>query len=162
DAVFGSNVGLPIDQNIPAGDAVGQQLDLDDAPRVVVSGWRRYDNKGQVIEQYEPFFSIGWEYAPPEEDQLGQKTTLFLDPRGHVVGLVSPDGAEQRTIYGVPTDLSHPEQFSPTPWETFTYDANDNAGHTHPAVTLSYQDHWHTPTSIIVDALGRVIETTNR
>jgi RHS repeat-associated protein len=162
DAVFGSNVGLPVDQNIPAGDAVGQQLDLDDAPRVAVSGWRRYDNKGQVIEQYEPFFSIGWEYAPPEEEQLGQKATLFRDPRGHVIRMVSPDGSEQRTVYGVPTDLSHPEQFSPTPWETFTYDANDNAGHTHPAVTLSYQDHWHTPTSIIVDALGRAIETTNR
>ncbi len=31
--------------------------------RVLVSGWQIYDNKGRVVEKYEPFFSAGWDYA---------------------------------------------------------------------------------------------------
>ncbi len=30
-----------------------------DPLNVVVSGWQVYDNKGRVVEQYEPFFSQG-------------------------------------------------------------------------------------------------------
>ena len=73
-------------------------------PRVVVSGWQIYDNKGRVVEKYEPFFATGWDYAPPSDAQLGQKVTMFYDPRGQVVRTVNPDGSEQRVILGVPAD----------------------------------------------------------
>ena len=33
-----------------------------DPPNVIVSGWQVYDNKGRVVEKYEPFFSQGWDY----------------------------------------------------------------------------------------------------
>ena len=58
---------------------------------------------------------------------------------------INPDGSEQRVVYGVsgtidvPGCLSiNPDLFEPTPWEAYTYDANDNAGRTHPAVAVSY------------------------
>jgi hypothetical protein len=96
--------------------------------RVVVSGWQTYDNKGRVVEKYEPCFSAGFGYAPPTDAQVGQKATMIYDPRGQVIHTVNPDGSEQRVIFGVPTDLKTPEVFTPTPWQTYTYDANDNAG----------------------------------
>jgi hypothetical protein len=138
-----------------------------DPPNVVVSGWQVYNNKGWVVEKYEPFFSAGWDYAAPTEAQYGQKVDMFYDPRGQVVRTVNPDGSEQRVIYGVPgnirsPDLSNPDVFEPTPWETYTYDANDNAGRTHPTTSTSYQSHWNTPSSVIVDALCRKVISGER
>jgi RHS repeat-associated protein len=129
---------------------------------VVVSGWQVYDNKGRVVERYEPFFAHGFAYAPPLDSQLGQKATIFYDPRGHAIRTVSPDGSEQRVVLGVPVDLADPDAFTPTAWETFTYDANDNAGRTHPTDAAAYRDHWNTPASIEVDALGRTVVAVAR
>lgn len=55
-------------------------------------------------------------------------------------------------------------KFTPTPWEAYTYDPNDNAGRTHPndAAALGYQHHWNTPASIAIDALGRTVRAVAR
>ena len=70
DVVFGDptfgDAGLSTDQTAPPADAIGHGGGQGDPPRVVVSGWQTYDNKGQVVEKYEPFFSTGWDYAPPQ------------------------------------------------------------------------------------------------
>jgi RHS repeat-associated protein len=161
DAAFG-DAGLSADQSTPAGAAVGQSLAPGAAPNVMVSGWQVYDNKGRVVEKYEPFFSTGWDFAPPTDAQRGQKATMFYDPRGQLVRTVNPDNSEQRVIHGVPADLAAPDAFEPTPWEAYTYDVNDNAGRTHPATSASYQAHWNTPASIVVDALGRTVSATVR
>lgn len=164
DAVFGGGESvLPMDQAAGSGAAVGGIENLDAAqPNVVVSGWQIYDNKGRVVEKYEPFFSTGWEYAPPVDRELGQKVTMFYDPRGQVIRTVNPDGSEQRVIYGIPADLATPEHFSPTPWEAYTYDANDNAGRTHTQTAQAYEHHWNTPSSIVIDGLGRTVEAVER
>jgi hypothetical protein len=91
----------------------------------------------------------------------------FYDARGHVIRTLNPDGSEQRIIFGVPgtiaaPNLMGPDSFEPTPWEAYTYDANDNAGRTHPAESATYQHHWNTPTSILIDPLGRTIEAVAR
>jgi RHS repeat-associated protein len=48
------------------------------------------------------------------------------------------------------------------PWEAYTYDANDNAGRTHPVESAAYQHCWDTPTSILIDALGRTMRSVER
>jgi hypothetical protein len=116
--IFG-DAGLPTDQSQPAGDAVGQQVAAGAAPFVVVSGWQIYDNKGRVVEKYEPFFSTGWTYVQPGDAQMGQKATMYYDPRGRLIQTVNPDGSEQCVVYGVPgtiaaPDLSNPAVFEPT------------------------------------------------
>jgi RHS repeat-associated protein len=169
DAVFGSEV-LPADQNDHAEtqkDVIGKKNTDIERPNVVVSGWQIYDNKGRVVERYEPLFSTGWDYAEQTDDQKGKKVVMYYDPRGHVIRTVNPDGSEQRVVYGFPgridaPDLTDPEFFEPTPWEAYTYDANDNAGRTHHNGSLGYQDHWNTPTSALVDALGRTTKTVER
>jgi hypothetical protein len=159
---------LPAQQSDGAGgDVLGRRNTDVGKPNVVVSGWQIYDNKGQVVEKYEPFFSEGWDYDQPDDRKTGQKVAMFYDPRGHAIRTLHPNGSEQRVIYGVPgniatPDLAHPENFEPTPWEAYTYDANDNAGRTHPAESSTYQHHWNTPASILIDALGRTVEAVER
>src|SRR5215831_8124608 len=92
---------------------------------------------------------------------------MFYDPRGRVIRTRNPDNSEQRVVHGVPgkittPDLTNPEAFEPSPWEAYTYDANDNAGRTHPAASAGYQHHWNTPASVLIDALGRTIEAVER
>ncbi|SPB18557.1 FG-GAP/YD repeat-containing protein [Caballeronia novacaledonica] len=164
----GGETVLPANQDDGAGGDVLGQRNVDTAkPNVVVSGWQIYDNKGQVVAKYEPFFSEGWKYGSPEDSRLGQKGMMFYDPRGHVTRTLNPDGSEHLAIYGVPgtiavSDLNNPDRFEPTPWEAYTYDANDNAGRTHPVESAAYQHHWNTPSSIVVDALGRTVKAVER
>ena len=93
--------------------------------------------------------------------------TFTVDFGDWDVYAVNPDGSEQRIIYGVPgriasPDLTNPDIFEPTPWEAYTYDSNDNAGRTHAGASAGYQHHWDTPSSIVIDALGRTIEAVER
>lgn len=165
----GDDVGLPARAGAAPGPAVAHPSDKS----VIVSGWQVFDNKGRVIEQYEPFFSRGFAYEP---DAIhGQHATLFYDPRGNVVRTLNPDGSQQRVILGRPrsplalaldaddlASLDVPGSFEPTPWETYTYDANDLAplcvapdgaalGPRAPA------PHYFTPGSGCIDAMGRVL-----
>ena len=55
DPIFGGDV-LPTDQTLPTGDAMGRRRAQGADPNVIVSGWQVYDNKGRVVEKYEPFF----------------------------------------------------------------------------------------------------------
>jgi RHS repeat-associated protein len=164
DSIFGGGVLSP-DQTIATGDAVGR-LRVE-KPNAIVSGWRVYDNKGRVVEKYEPFFSVGFDYAQPSDAEIGQKATMFYDPRGQAIRTLNPDGSEQRVIYGVPADLANPDLFDPTPWEAFAYDANDLAPlSTGPdgssLIDAAPPSHHFTPSSIVIDTLGRTIEAIAR
>lgn len=153
------------------GTVVGSENMAATAPNVTVSGAQRYDNKGRVVESFEPFFSRGWDYAPPREGdavtpgEFGARTRQFYDSLGRLVRSRDASGAERHIIHGVPQDLAapdDPEQVTPTPWEIYTYDANDNAGRTHAAGTLDARHHWNTPASAEFDALGREVLTVSR
>lgn len=161
DTVFGNAV-LSSDQSAPITPATGHTRQAGDPVNVVVSGWQLYDNKGRVVEKYEPFFARGWDFNPPSDSQLGQKAIMFYDPRGQVTRTVNPDGSEQLVVYGIPVDIADPFHYSPTAWESYTYDANDNAGRTHGDAASSYSNHWNTPGSIVVDALGRTVTVIAR
>lgn len=157
DPAFGGGV-LPAGPAAPTGDIVGRPAD----GTVIVSGSQVHDNKGRVVERYEPYFGTGLGYRPPAAEQLGRRVTVCHDPRGQVVRTRFPDGSEQRLILGVPARLTDPDDHEPTPWETYSYDANDNAGRTHPFDAKPYDGHWDTPSSTEVDALGRVVRTVAR
>lgn len=161
DPTFGGGV-VSVDQLATVGDTVGRTRSAGAPDNVVVSGWQVYDNKGRVVRKYEPFFATGYDYAPPVDAQLGQQAVMFYDPRGQVVRTANPDGSEQRVILGIPADLADPDVFAPTPWESYTYDANDNAARTHPDTAGSYRDHWNTPASTEIDALGRTVVAVTR
>jgi hypothetical protein len=161
DLSFGGGV-LSSDQSIVTGDAIGRRRAAGDPPNVIVSGWQVHDNKGRVVEKYEPFFAVGRDYGAPSEAQFGQKATMFYDPRGQVIRTLNPDGSEQRVIFGIPTDLTKPEPFVPMPWEVYTYDANDLAPLSKQPDGAALADaapatHHFTPSSILIGALGRTV-----
>lgn len=161
----GEQVGLPAEPGNSPTAAVAQR----DANRVVVSGWQVYDNKGQIVEQYEPFFDSGWDFQPETEAKQGRHVTIYYDPRGQVVRTLNPDGSEQRVIFGVPTSMDAPDNHIPTPWESYSYDPNDLASLSldpdDNSITLADrapESHHFTPVSTKLDALGRVIKQTER
>lgn len=168
----GGNDVLPADQNIESRNAViGVENTKPDAPNVIVSGWQRYDNKGRVVEKFEPFFDIGWDYLPANGERKGQSVEMFYDARGQVMRTVNPDRSVQLVVQGKPVDLTDPPlspldtaKFKPTPWEAYTYDPNDNAGRTPPNEKPHncYPHHHNTPASIEVDALGRTVRAVAR
>ncbi len=81
-------------------------------PRWVGTGRTVLDNKGNVIKQYEPFFSATSDYES-EQDlvEWGVTPLLHYDPLGRVVRTDLPDGTFSRVEF--------------TPWKQVTYDAND-------------------------------------
>ena len=161
DPVLGSG-DLPSAPGSPVGDCTGRTRGADDPPNVVVSGANVYDNKGRVVERYAPYFAAGWDWAAPADAERNYRTSLDYDARGHVVRTVNPDGSEQRVVRGVPVEIDAPDVYAPTPWESFVYDANDNGGRTHADGSASYSDHWNTPGSVEVDALGRGVRAVAR
>jgi hypothetical protein len=76
---------------------------------------------------------------------------------GQVVRTVNPDGSEQCWSWACRPTPADPEAYAPTTWESYTYDANDNAGRTHAEAAAGYQSHWNSPASFEVDALGRTV-----
>jgi RHS repeat-associated protein len=125
------------------------------ATRVAASTWLVFDNAGRVRESFEPFLAEGWAFQPEAEAAQGQRRRFDYDALGRLVRTIEPDGAEQRTLMGVPADLRVPTSFEPTPWERTHYDANDLA-------TTAPMSHRFTPRSELIDALGRMICTIRR
>ncbi|HEU4713467.1 MAG TPA: SpvB/TcaC N-terminal domain-containing protein [Pyrinomonadaceae bacterium] len=165
DHVFGGGV-LSVDQSAAPQDAVGT-LSSETEPNVIVSGWQIYDNKGRVVEKYEPFFDTVWEYEPASDAQKGQKITMFYDPRGQLVRTLNADGSERRVVYGVPPNFNRPDQVAFTPWEAYTYDENDiaplcEAPDGTPLGGAAPVAHHLTPSNIVIDGFGRTIETVTR
>jgi RHS repeat-associated protein len=152
---------LPADQEDDNENAVGTL----GADNVVVSGAKRYNNKGKVVEQWEPYFATGWlchSGLDPESPDLrpGQRVRIYYDALGRPQRTLNPDGTEQRVVYGVPNALNTPGSFKASPWERYSYDANDLAPLTHPSDTSVPSAHHWTPKSEVIDALGRTVKTT--
>lgn len=90
---------------------------------------------------------------------------MYYDPRGNVIRTVNPDNSEQWVIHGKPDTLSSVaiknswsfRNYAPTPWESYTYDANDLAALTN---GTSY-GHDFTPKNTTTDAFGRTVKTTD-
>ena len=164
DVLFGNNLfgdaGLPTDQSEPNAPAIGIERTANAPLNVIVNGWQVYNNKGWVVEQFEPYYDQGWDYDPVSSG-VGQKVQLFYDPRGNTIRTVNPDQTEQRVIFGKINDLTQPDDYIPTPWENYSYDANDLAPITHTLDQTVPANHHFTPTSIEVDGLGRTIRSTN-
>ena len=154
----GDDVGLAESQGVAGRPAIA--LKADD--RVTVSGWQIYDNKGRVVEKCEPFFDRGWAFQYETDATRGLATQYFYDPRGKLIRTINTDGSEQRVALGRVTDLTRPDDFVPTPWESFSYDTNDlavitNAPDGSSLTGKAPASHHFTPIAFLVDAFGRRI-----
>lgn len=163
--------GLPPEAGTAVRAAVVRRV--EDA--VVVSGWRRYDDKGRVIEQYEPLHAVGWSYAQAPPDAARARIEFDYAAAGELVATRLPDALEIRVVPGRPirpADLrigdvapdGVPDGFAPTPWERWRYDPNDLAPRS-PVPRRRARppaSHDWTPVQTVTDAFGRTIAQVDR
>ena len=76
-------IGITADESQPADYSLPRPA--PGAPNVVVTGAQLFDNKGQIVEQFEPYFSSGFAYVAPGETERGLASRVFYDPRGLAV-----------------------------------------------------------------------------
>ncbi len=80
--------------------------------RWLTSGHKVYNNKGQVVRQYEPYYINTTAYVSDDElNQLGASPTNFYDPLGRVYQVYTNKGFLVRKVW--------------TPWSLSTWDTND-------------------------------------
>jgi RHS repeat-associated protein len=105
-------------------------------PRWIGEGWTIYNNKGQPVRVYEPFFSPThrFEFAAI----YGVASTILYDPLGRTVAQINPNHSYQKTVFDV--------------WRQQVWDANDTVlldPSTDPDIDslarrLPRQDYWPT------------------
>lgn len=83
----------------------------DVSPRWVGSGWVVFNNKGQPVRKYEPFFTE--RYAFERDVRIGVSAVMFYDPIGRVVGALHPDHTWEKVVFDA--------------WRQETWDVNDTA-----------------------------------
>jgi hypothetical protein len=123
-------------------------------PRWVGTGRTVFNNKGNPVKQYEPFFSATSDFE--DEDAIvatGVAPIIHYDPLDRVIRTELPDGSESRVEFDV--------------WGQRTFDPNDAIAGTrwlveHQAGTADEQraatlalQHADTPTIAHLDSLGR-------
>lgn len=135
----------------------------------VVNGYTIYNNKGQPVEQYQPYFT-DTPYFEDQQETVDQQlvpppTVIHYDPVGRVIRTDSPKGFFSKTVY--------------TAWETHSYDFNDTMPDSpyYKWFTENYPTNpepwqveelnalqaalpcYNTPQKIVVDNLGNAIRT---
>lgn len=88
------------------------EVDTGPALRWVGTGRKVVNNKGNTVMQYEPYFSVTWNY----EDEtvitgIGVTPVLYYDPPGRLIKVALPDGSFTKTTFDA--------------WQQTVYDGND-------------------------------------
>ncbi len=79
--------------------------------RWVCNGWTIFDNKGNAVTEYEPFFDDTPEFRFNRREGVG--STRCYDPLGRPVALLHPNHTWEKVVFD--------------PWRQETWDANDTA-----------------------------------
>ncbi|MFQ8433765.1 SpvB/TcaC N-terminal domain-containing protein [Amaricoccus sp. W119] len=89
--------------------------------RWIASAKTIFNNKGNPVKQYEPYFSAAeHRFDKPEAtSEVGVTPVMYYDSRGRLVRTEKPDGTFSRVEF--------------SPWQVKTFDANDTAFDTMPA-----------------------------
>jgi RHS repeat-associated protein len=77
--------------------------------RWIGSGWTVYDNKGNRVRTYEPFFTASQEFELARI--VGVSSVFFFDPLSRTMATVNPDATYSKTMFD--------------PWQQYAWDVND-------------------------------------
>jgi hypothetical protein len=76
-------------------------------PRWLGTGWTIFNNKGNAVRKYEPFFDDTHEYKAGR--MVGVSSTRFYDPLGRVIGVLHPNHSWQKTVFQARQTISYDE-----------------------------------------------------
>ncbi|WP_313627323.1 SpvB/TcaC N-terminal domain-containing protein [Kosakonia sp.] len=108
--------------------------------RWAVSGRTEYDNKGQAIRTYQPYFLNSWQWVKDDsarEDLYAD--SHYYDPLGREREVFTAKGYLRRTLY--------------TPWFVVSEDENDLAGSTHTGLSPTLSKIIAVPGNILADGM---------
>jgi len=89
-----------------------EEVDTTPAVRWVGTGRTLLNNKGNVVRQYQPYFSVTHEYEQESElRETGVSSLMLYDPLGRAIRTERPDGTFTQVAF--------------SPWERSSSDAND-------------------------------------
>ncbi|MDC3986510.1 RHS repeat domain-containing protein, partial [Polyangium jinanense] len=142
-------------------DAQGQLILENTTVRWVGTGRTVFDNKGNAVKKYEPFFSATHEYEDEKElVEWGLTPILRYDPLGRLVRTDHPNGTFSRVEF--------------TPWRQTSWDENDTVldsawyaarqagalpspSAQEQRAALLAAKHAGTPAALLLDVLGRPV-----
>ena len=75
----------------------GEMDPITQSPRWIVTGWTVYNNKGNPVQKFEPFFATSNQYAA--NTTVGVSQFLLYDSVGRVVATLYPNHTWSKTIY---------------------------------------------------------------
>jgi RHS repeat-associated protein len=99
----------------------------DVTPRWVGSGWTVFDNKGNPVRRYEPFFSDTHRFQ--FDAKIGVSPTVFYDPLERVVGRLHPNHTWEKTVFD--------------PWRCERSDVNDTVAVADPSTDPDVGEYFH-------------------
>lgn len=135
-----TNPKSPIQRQLIYFDGLGREVqtkieatpDANGQKRWIGSGWKIYNNKGKVVRQFEPFYTLLPDFEDIYEQALagnyGVSPIIFYDPLERVVATIHPDGSFEKVAFSA--------------WQQETWDRNDTVNWT-PA-TESWISNWWT------------------
>ncbi|MEW5561939.1 hypothetical protein AB1287_17090 [Enterobacter asburiae] len=89
-------------------------MEVETAFRWAVSGRTEYDNKGQAVHTYQPYFLDSWKYVSDDSARHDlYADTHYYDPLGREWQVKTAQGWLRRTLF--------------TPWFVVSEDENDTA-----------------------------------
>ncbi|NEO73264.1 SpvB/TcaC N-terminal domain-containing protein [Moorena sp. SIO3H5] len=137
--------------------SIGTEITSD---RWLASNRKVYNNKGNPVKEYEPYYIQGYDYVDNQElNQFGVSPTLFYDPLQRLIRVDTPKGFFTKVEF--------------TPWEERHYDENDtvkdspyyreniNNRDLDEAESQALQKaavFYDTPSEVILDNLGRTVK----
>ena len=94
---------------IVGADGQPEMTASDFSPRWVGSGWTVFNNKGNPVREYEPFFTDMHRFE--FDVRIGVSPVLFYDPMERVVATLHPNHTYEKVVF--------------EPWRQMSYDSND-------------------------------------
>lgn len=100
-----------IQTKVPAGPLPRSENEAANAVWWVASGWTIFNNKGDAVRQYEPFFTptAGFEFGAA----VGVSPIVFYDPLRRSIATLNPNNTYGKVVVD--------------PWAQTSYDANDTS-----------------------------------
>jgi YD repeat-containing protein len=140
----------------------GQPVLVDTSPAVrwIGTGRTVFDNKGNPVKQYEPYFSSIPDYEDETElVEQGVTPVLHYDPLGRLVRTELPNGTESRVEFDAWTQVSYDtnDLVEGSAWYTsrISYNGADEGLLAEKRAAQLAYEHRDTPTTTHLDSQGR-------
>ncbi|MBO9204291.1 MULTISPECIES: SpvB/TcaC N-terminal domain-containing protein [Niastella] len=139
-------------------DASGnlQYKDTSPALRWIGTGRTIFNNKGNPVKQYEPFFDSSFEYNNEKElVELGFTPVIYYDALGRVIKTEKPNGTFSKIVFDAWQQKGYDDNDTVKESSWYAQRINGEKGEAEQQAAQKAALHYNTPSTIYLDSLGR-------